>query len=164
MPEDAWPQPPGGWPPGLWQVPYVLSAGPDGDTPPSWLDGSNCQRFAYGVLALFGLACPPLRSSDLWDDRAATAVVRDPEPLDLMLYNKTADPFGAHVAVWMAPGEILHLCHEIGVPVIWPPAMFAARPRYATLIGLKRVTARQVKYANPSSRTDPALRPTADDP
>jgi hypothetical protein len=42
----------------------------------------------------------------------------------------------------MAPGEILHLCHEIGVPVIWPPAMFAARPRYATLIGLKRVTAR----------------------
>jgi hypothetical protein len=74
--------------------------------------------------------------------RAATAVVRDPEPLDLMLYNRTADPFSAHVAVWMAPGEILHLCHEIGVPVIWPPAMFAARPRYATLIGLKRVTAR----------------------
>jgi hypothetical protein len=105
--------------------------------PPSWLDGSNCQRFAYGVLALFGLACPPLWSSDLWDDRAAAAVVRDPEPLDLMLYNKTADPFSAHVAVWMAPGEILHLCHEIGVPAIWPPAMFAIRPRYATLIGLK---------------------------
>jgi hypothetical protein len=140
-------------------VPYLLSAGPGSDTPRSWLDGSNCQRFAYGVLALFGLACPPLWSSDLWDDRAATAVVRDPEPLDLMLYNKTADPFSAHVAVWMAPGEILHLCHEIGVPVIWPPAMFAARPRYATLIGLKRVTARQVKYAHPSSRTDPALRP-----
>jgi hypothetical protein len=37
--------------------------------------------------------------------------------------------------------------------------MFAARPRYATLIGLKRVTAHQVKYAHPSSRTDPALRP-----
>jgi hypothetical protein len=43
-----------------------------------------------------------------------------------MLSNRTTDPFGAHVAVWMAPGEILHLCHEIGVPVIWPSAMFAA--------------------------------------
>lgn len=65
---------------------------------------ADCQRFAYAVLALFGLACPPLRSSDLWDDRTATAVVRNPEPLDLMLYNRTTDPFSAHVAVWMAPG------------------------------------------------------------
>ncbi len=125
----------------------MLSAGPDGDTPPSWLDGSNCQRFAYGVLALFGLACPPLRSSDLWDYQGATTVVQDPEPLDLMLYNKTADPFGAHVAIWMAPDQILHLCHEIGVPVIWQPAMFATRPRYATLVGLKRVKARRVDRA-----------------
>jgi hypothetical protein len=70
----------------------MLSAGPGSDTPPSWLDGSNCQRFAYGVLTLFGLTCPPLRSSDLWDDRTATAVVRDPEPLDLMLCNSTAYP------------------------------------------------------------------------
>jgi hypothetical protein len=89
----------------------MLSAGPGSNTPPSWLDGSNCQRFAYGVLALFGLACPPLWSSELWDDRAATAVVQDPEPLDLMLYNKTADPFSAHVAVWMAPGGPAALCH-----------------------------------------------------
>jgi hypothetical protein len=125
----------------LWQVPYTLSAGPGCDTPPSWLDGANCQRFAYGVLALFGLACPPLRSSDLWDDQASTTIVPDPEPLALALYNKTTDPFGAHGAVWMAPGEILHLCHAAGVPVIWSPAMFAARPRYATLIGFKRVTA-----------------------
>jgi hypothetical protein len=54
-----------------------LSAGPESDTPPSWLDGSELPAFPYGVLALFGLACPPLRSSDLWDDRAATAIVRD---------------------------------------------------------------------------------------
>jgi hypothetical protein len=115
----------------------MYSAGPGCDRPASWLDGSNCQRFAYGVLALFGLACPPLRSSDLWDDQSSTAVARDPRPLDLVLYNKTDAPFGAHVAVWMAPGEILHLCHEIGVPAVWPPTMFAARPRYATLIGFK---------------------------
>jgi hypothetical protein len=75
------------------------------------------------------------------------AVVRDPEPLDLVLYNKTAIPFSAHVALWMAPGEILHLCHEVGVPVIWSPAIFAARPRYATLIGFKRVTARLLHQA-----------------
>jgi hypothetical protein len=147
VPEEGWPRPPGGWPPRLWQVPYLLSAGPDSDAPASWLDGSNCQRFAYGVLALFGRACPPLRSSDLWEDRSATAVVQHPEPLDLMLYNRTADPFGAHVTVWMGPGEILHLCHEVGVPAIWSPAMFADRPRYATLIGCKRVT-------SPDIRTD----------
>src|ERR1700733_3435889 len=115
VPGNAWTEPPGGWPPGLWQGPYMLWAGPGCDTPPSWLDGSNCQRFAYGVLAMFGLACPPLRSSDLWDDHASTTIVQDPGPLDLVLYNKTANPFGAHVALWMAPGEILHLCHEVGV-------------------------------------------------
>ena len=117
----------------------MLSAGPGCDMPPSWLDGSNCQRFAYGFLALFGLGCPPLLSSELWEDLTASAVVSDPQPLDLMLYNGTADPFGAHVAVWMGSDEILHLCHEIGVPAIWTPAMFSARSRYATLIGFKRV-------------------------
>jgi hypothetical protein len=58
MPRAAWAEPDSGWPPGLWQVPYLSSATPGSNAPSSWLQGSNCQRFAYGLLALFGLACP----------------------------------------------------------------------------------------------------------
>jgi hypothetical protein len=121
-------------------VPYAYSAAPDGGEPPSWLEGSNCQRYAYGVLSLFGLRCPPLRSSELWDDRDASVAVRDPGPLDLVLFNGSADPYGAHVGLWMAPDEILHLCREVGFPAVWSLAEFARRPRYATTVGFKRVT------------------------
>lgn len=138
----AWPAPRNGWPTVLSQVSYTSSAIPGTNTPPSsWLEGSNCQSFAYGVLSLFGLTCPPLRSSELWNDIDVTAAAEDPRPLDLVLFNATDDPFGAHVGLWMAPDEILHLCGELGRPAVWPLAAFAARPRYATLIGFKRVTA-----------------------
>lgn len=139
--QDAWPIPKSGWPPGLWAVPYQSTAIPTDDASTSWLDGSNCQRFAYGVLALFELACPPLRSSELWEDVEATKTVEDPGPLDLALFNTTAEPFGAHIGIWMAPNEILHLCAEVGSPAIWPLDAFAARPRYAILIGFKRAIA-----------------------
>ncbi len=138
-PGRSWPLPGGGWPAGVWRVPYVYSALPGGGDPPSWLTGSNCQRYAYGVLSLFGLRCLPLRSSEFWDDREGSAVVADPKPLDLVLFNRSADPYGAHVGLWMAPQEILHLCREVGVPAVWPPAEFARRARYATTIGFKRV-------------------------
>jgi hypothetical protein len=128
-----------GWPAGIWRVPYVYSASPDSGDPPSWLDGANCQRYAYGVLSLYGLRCRPLRSSELWDDQDGSVVATDPRPLDLVLFNGSADPYGAHVGLWMAPDEILHLCREVGVPAVWSMAEFARRPRYATTIGFKRV-------------------------
>ena len=139
VPGSKWATPPGRWPTNLDQVPYASFAIPGSTTPPSWLQGSNCQRFAYGVLSLFGLVCPPLRSSELWDDVAATVAVAEPRPLDLVLFNFTDCPFGAHVGVWMAPDEIFHLCEEVGRPATWPLAAFSARSRYATLIGFKRV-------------------------
>jgi len=101
--------------------------------------GSNCQRYAYSVLGLFGIWCPPLRSSDLWLDTNATSVVSVPRPLDLLLFNRIDEPFGAHVGLWMAQDEILHLCREIGTPVTWPVAEFDRRPRYVKLVGVKRV-------------------------
>jgi hypothetical protein len=141
-PGRSWPRPGCGWPAGVWRVPYVYSASPDGDDPPSWLDGSNCQRYAYGVLSLFGLRCAPLRSSDLWDDQDGSVVVTDPRPLDLVLFNGSRDPYGAHVGLLMAPDEILHLSAEVGVPAVWPRAEFTRRPRYATTVGFKRVRVR----------------------
>jgi len=93
---------------------------------------------AYGVLGLFGLVCPPLRSSELWR-RDVRVVVEQPRPLDLLLINAIEDSYGAHVGLWMAPGEVLHLSKEVGSPVVWPLEEFARRPRYATIVGFKRV-------------------------
>ena len=104
------------------------------------MDGSNCQRFAYGVLGLFGLKCPPFRSSDLWEDNTDTRTVPLPRPLDLLLFSANESAFGAHVGIWMSPDEVLHLCKEVGTPTVWPLGAFSSRARYQTLVGAKRVT------------------------
>jgi len=61
-------------------------------------------------------------------------------PLDLLLFNKTKDPYGAHVAVYTGNEQAIHLCQEIGKPALWTLEEFQRRPRYAVLIGAKRVT------------------------
>ncbi|HEY5267076.1 MAG TPA: hypothetical protein VIJ40_09705 [Acidimicrobiales bacterium] len=137
---ESWPRPLDGWPEKVWSVPYSLLASPTSDAPESWLDGSNCQRFAYGVLRLFDLDCPPLRSSNLWEEEMYTGIVNRPEPLDLVFFGPGTDPFGAHIGVWMAPDEIFHLCSEVGVPAVWRMSEFATRPRYKTVIGVKRIS------------------------
>jgi cell wall-associated NlpC family hydrolase len=101
--------------------------------------GANCQQFAYEVLRHFGLAPPDLRSSELWADTQATARVSVAQPLDLVLFNATDEAYGAHVGVWVNEGRVLHLCAEIGRPVVWEMTEFAKRQRYGVLIGVKRV-------------------------
>ncbi len=129
-----------GWPPGFWQIPYVPTAIPGAAVQPSsWLRGSNCQRFAYGVLSLFNRQVPPLRSSELWDDTIACSTVDRPQSLDLVFYGPTANAFGAHVGVWFDHDSILHLCAEVGIPAVWDNEDFARRSRYAQLVGFKRV-------------------------
>jgi hypothetical protein len=117
----------------------MYAAGPDAAHPPSWLDGANCQRYAYGVLSLFGLRCPPLRSSDLWADQAATLVAAEPRPLDLVLFSGSGDAYGAHLGVWMADDQVLHLSAQVGSPAAWSLDEFGRYPRYATVVGFKRV-------------------------
>ena len=101
-------------------------------------EGSNCQRYAYAVLAAFGVDVPPFRSDDLWADVSVTRQVTVPEPLDLVLYGPSDDPFGAHVGVCLGGTKVLHLCEEIGTPIVWDFEDFAARPRYRSQIGFKR--------------------------
>jgi len=139
MINSEWPTPRGGWPATIETVPYILSAGPTATTPSSWLEGSNCQRFAYGVLALFELECPPLRSSNLWEDGESTTLVDEPQPLDLVLFNSSEESFGAHVGIYMARDEVFHLSQEVGKPAVWSFDEFVQRPRYATIVGIKRV-------------------------
>ena len=101
--------------------------------------GSNCQRYAYAVLRHFGLSVPDHRSSELWADEERLTTVSEPEPLDLVLFAPSPDPWGAHVGVYLGGSEVLHLCKEIGVPVVWDLEDFAQRERYGSLIGFKRV-------------------------
>ncbi|WP_436770838.1 cell wall hydrolase [Yinghuangia sp. YIM S09857] len=131
-------------PPHLRRVPYVFARHPGATAPGDVAGGANCQVYAYAVLAHFGRHVPPLHSSDLWADRAATEIAEVAAPLDLVLFDSgglpdAAEGYAAHVGIHVAPGRVLHLCAEVGVPVVWSYDEFAARPRYARLLGIKRV-------------------------
>ncbi|GHB48001.1 hypothetical protein GCM10010377_43550 [Streptomyces viridiviolaceus] len=133
-------------PAAFWTVPYAgrrYPGSPAVADRPGVEAGANCQLFAYEVLRHFGLAPPPLRSSDLWADTRATIRVSPAQPLDLLLFNATDDAYGAHVGVWVGEGRVLHLCAEAGRPAVWTMTQFAARQRYRVLIGIKRVIVRR---------------------
>ena len=101
--------------------------------------GANCQAFAYALLRHFGRAISDFRSSDLWDDASETERVRDLEPLDLLLFNRTTDPYGAHVGLYLGEGRVIHLAKRVGLPAVWPLERFAREPGYEVFIGAKRV-------------------------
>ncbi|WP_406284982.1 cell wall hydrolase [Embleya sp. NBC_00896] len=133
-------------PPRFRAVPYVYARHPQAVAAGDLSAGANCQLYAYAFLAHHGLHVPPLRSSDLWADNAATVTVAEPEPLDLLLFDGGPRPgldegYAAHIAVHLGPDRVLHLCHEVGLPAIWTYGDFAARPRYARLLGIKRCRA-----------------------
>ena len=124
----------------FWHVPYNAARYPGAPGVVGLDGGANCQLFAFELLRSFGLEMPPLRSSDLWADTQHTKVVSgDLAPLDLLLFNATAEPFGAHVAVSLGRDEAVHLSQRIGTPAIWPIARFLKEADYAVLIGAKRV-------------------------
>jgi hypothetical protein len=123
----------------LLEVRYNGRRVPGSAGPRDLSDGANCQVFAYALLRHHGVELPPFRSSELWADTEHTAMVAPPyEPLDLLLFNSTANAFGAHVAVCVNSTEAIHLSKRVGRPVIWPIARFAAETEYEILIAAKR--------------------------
>ncbi|WP_328773684.1 hydrolase [Streptomyces sp. NBC_00286] len=129
----------------MWATPYAGARFPGSAAVrdrPGLAHGANCQLFAYAVLELFGvfgLEPAAWRSSDLWADTRLTRRVAVAQPLDLVLFNATDEAWGAHVGVVVGEGQILHLCAEVGRPAVWSMAEFAARERYRTLLGFKRM-------------------------
>ena len=101
--------------------------------------GANCQLFAYALLRHFGLVVPPRRSSELWADTRHTEHVCDLEPLDLLFWNRTGEPWGAHIGVYLGDGHAVHLARDVGVPVVWPLGEFDKHPGYRVFLGAKRV-------------------------
>ena len=121
----------------FWHVPYNAARFP-GEA--GGLDGgANCQFFAYELLRAFGISMPPFRSSELWHDTVHCARVSEAfEPLDLLLFNRTADPYGAHVALFLGDARAIHLSQRVGLPAIWTIDHFLTEPDYSVLIGGKR--------------------------
>jgi cell wall-associated NlpC family hydrolase len=125
----------------VWTVRYDGANYPRDGVPYDLAAGANCQVFAYALLQHFGIAFPPLRSSELWSDTLVTRRVSEYRPLDLLLFNRSEAAWGAHVAVYVGDAKAIHLCASEGRPVIWAIDEFALRDEYAVLLGGKRVLA-----------------------
>lgn len=102
-------------------------------------DGANCQSFAYEILRYFRYSIGNLRSSDLWDDKTYTRKVKKLIPLDIALFGKEMNAYGAHVGVCLGNNKIIHLSKEIGQPIIWDINEFKKYPKYKIFIGGKRI-------------------------
>lgn len=123
----------------LRSVPYNGAIAPVPGVTPSLGAGANCQVFAYALLRHFGFLVAQLRSSELMADTTSTIrVTTDPEPLDILLFNRDAEAFGAHIAVYLGGEQAIHLSKAEGFPAIWSLARFANTARYAARVGVKR--------------------------
>lgn len=126
-------------PPRFFEVTYKGAHYPGAPSVNGLEGGANCQVFAYELLRHHGLSVPDLRSSDLWEDTTHTIKVSDLQPLDILLWNKTAEPWGAHVGVYLGNNEAIHLSKANQTAVIWPLEKFLEQPAYRVFIGAKRV-------------------------
>ena len=127
-------------PAALLEVRYDGSRMPGKEPVPDVLHGANCQLFAYAMLQHFGRPLLTFRSSELWADTTQTEIVEPPfDALDLLLFNKTSDPWGAHVAVSLGGDEAIHLSKRVGHPVVWTLDRFKQESDYRVLVGAKRV-------------------------
>ena len=122
----------------FWTVRYDGEVTPK-NAPTRMEANANCLVYAYAVLSHFGRGVPPFWSSELWADVSCTRIVDAPAPLDLLLFAAEPVAYAAHLGVYVGDGRVLHLCKEVGEPTVWPLAEFAARDRYQTLVGIKRV-------------------------
>ena len=98
------------------------------------------QNFAYALLKHFGYEISPFRSSNLWEDTEETVIVTgELRALDLLLFNRTSSPWGAHVALYLGGGKAIHLSKKESTAAIWPFAQFQMLAEYRIFIGAKRL-------------------------
>jgi hypothetical protein len=143
------PAPTCGWPAWVTEAPYVGAAHPLAEQLPRLIEGANCQRYAYSVLALFNRWVPEVRSSELWSAPLIHPGFTDAESLDLALFNHSSAAWGAHVAL-ITPAGLIHLCAEEGRPALWGWSEFSSRRRYARLVGVVRPTRSEPIDARPA--------------
>jgi murein DD-endopeptidase / murein LD-carboxypeptidase len=124
----------------FWRIRYDQNHDPNTSTLPSISEGQNFRNFAYGLLKHFGFETFPFRSSNLWEDSSETCVVSDElRLLDLLLFNRTKNPWGAHVALYRGGHHAIHPSKNQSEPAIWPLAQFLELAEYRTFIGARRL-------------------------
>jgi cell wall-associated NlpC family hydrolase len=102
--------------------------------------GANCQVFSYELLAVNGVQAPNLRSSNIWEDSKYTLKVEgDLKPLDLLLFNSTSDPYGAHMAVSLGGEDLIHLAKHNEVAEISTINELCKLDKYKVFLGAMRV-------------------------
>jgi len=124
----------------FWRIAFDQNHDRDSPVLPGLSESPNCQNFAYALINHFGAEISPFRSSNLWEDQAETCVVTGAlMPLDLLLFNWTANAWGAHVALFLGNDRAIHLSKKESRAVIWPVAKFQTLPEYRVFIGAKRL-------------------------
>jgi len=56
-----------------------------------------------------------------------------------MLYGQTGDAYGAHVAVFIGDGKVIHLSQENGKPEVLPHKSMLLNEKYRCFVGAKRI-------------------------
>lgn len=102
-------------------------------------NGANCQYYVFEILRYFGKTVQNQRSSELWSDTVCTERTDTIELLDIVFFNKTSDPYGAHIGICVGKDRFLHLAKEIGYPTVWNMDDFLQRDIYKVFIGAKKV-------------------------
>jgi hypothetical protein len=103
----------------FWRIRYDQNHDPNTPTLPSISESQNCRN----LLKHFGFETFPFRSSNLWEDSSETCVVSDElRPLDLLLFDRTKNPWGAHVALYRGGHHAIHPSKNQSEPAIWPLA------------------------------------------
>lgn len=123
----------------FFEVKYNGSHYPGAEATNGLEGGANCQVFAYEILSHFGIQIPDFRSSELWEDTDFTKKVVGLEPLDILLWNKEKEAWGAHVGLYLGDNLAIHLSKSNEYPVIWTLEKFLEQDLYQVFIGAKRV-------------------------
>jgi lipoprotein Spr len=129
------------------RIPYNGSQHPGAPYSSIFEAGANCQRFVYELLKHFGYELPEFRSSELWLDRIYTHEVPTDRiclrPLDILLFNRRRESWGAHLGLHLGGGQVIHLAKAVGYPAIWRIEEFAQHARYRVIVGAKRIKDRR---------------------
>ena len=113
---------------------------------PNWmihdiqLSWANCQVYAYEILRYNTIFVPDFRSRELWDDSEYSRVIPSEfEPLDILFFNKTNDPWGAHLGVYIWNNKVLHNSKDIWFPTIFDIEDFKKIHSYSCFLWGKRL-------------------------
>lgn len=123
----------------FFDVPYKGSCYPGSPTLGDFRVGANCQVFVYQLLAHFGYPMlPDFRSSELWADQIHTSPTTSVEIFDILFWNTTDNPWGAHLGMAINQRQAIHLSRANNKAVIWPLERFWEVPNYTVFLGGKR--------------------------